>query len=220
MGSVGLISATTAIASVPDVVTTNGTSHVISGATNGTRCYRVQTTYLLSGQQVASPFSNVVSATTSRVVVTPTCLEDDDATLSYSNGWHTVSSANASAGHFRVSSGNDSQHGASLSFDVPSGSTGKVTYYYAKSTKGGTADVYIDGAFKGTINYKGNVGSLKNPEFNANYKAEFGSLPAGPHILEIRMPRDGVYVDRFCLENSSSTGAPTAGSPWSFSIEN
>ena len=141
----------------------------------------------------------------------PSCLEDNDASISYSNGWHTVNSSNASAGHFRLNSGNDTQHGATLTFTVPSGTTGKVTYYFAKSTKGGTADIYIDNTFQGTINYKGSIGNLKNPEFHADYKVEYGGIAAGAHTLEIRMPRNAVYVDRFCLENSSSTGSPTAG---------
>ena len=287
-----------------DVVTTSSTSHVVTGATNGTRCYRVRTTYTLSGQQVLGPFSNIVTAQTSRVVIAPTvnlfspadganfssgsnitlqanasdqdgtitkveffeggnklgedttgpapytftwnnvapgnytltavatdndnqsttsnavhisvnqppsCLEDDDASLSYTNGWHNVNNPSASAGHFRLNSGNDTQHGASLTFTVPSGTVGKVTYYYAKSTKGGTADIYVDGVLRGTVNYRGNVGNLKNPEFNAAYKEEYGAIPGGSHTLEIRNPRGGVYIDRFCLENSTSTGSSATG---------
>jgi Zn-dependent metalloprotease len=194
-----------------DVVTTNGTSHLVSGASNGTRCYRVRTTYTIGSQLALSPFSNIVSATVSRTSQPPSCIEDNDPSISYANGWHTVNSSNASDGHFRMSTGNDTAHGASLTFNVPAGQAGKITYYYAKSTKGGTADVYLDGVFQATINYKGSVGKLKDPEFNADYKAEYGNLSAGNHILELRMNRDGVYVDRFCMENSSSGGPAAAG---------
>jgi hypothetical protein len=197
-----------------DVVTTNGTSHLVTGALNGTRCYRARTTYALGGQQALSPFSNIVSATVHITVSEPpTCIEDNDPRVSYANGWHTVNSPNASDGHFRMKSGNDTQHAGSLMFTVPDGQFGKITYYYAKSTKGGTADVYIDGMFKGTINYKGSVGKLNNPEFSADYKAEYGNIPAGTHTLEIRMSRDGVYVDRFCLENSNSSAGTSAAGP-------
>jgi hypothetical protein len=62
-----------------NVVTTSGMSHTVSGLTNGTRCYRVNTSYLLSGQTTLSPFSNIVSATT--VINAAPQLESAGATL-------------------------------------------------------------------------------------------------------------------------------------------
>jgi len=49
-----------------NVVTTSGTSHTVTGRTDGARCYRVRTTYNLGGQQVPSPYSNTVGANVSR----------------------------------------------------------------------------------------------------------------------------------------------------------
>ena len=138
-----------------------------------------------------------------------TCLEDDDPSIAYSDGWHTVSKAGASGGHFRLHSGKSSTHSASLSFNVAAGRTGKLTYNYATSTKGGSAQIFLDGVSKGTINYKGASGSLKDPVFGA--KVEFTNLASGAHLLEIKNMTDAVYVDGFCLESSSSTGQPTSG---------
>jgi bacillolysin len=50
-----------------DLVSTSGTSYLVSGRPSGTRCYRVRSTYTLGAQLVASPFSNEVEATSSLV---------------------------------------------------------------------------------------------------------------------------------------------------------
>jgi len=194
-----------------NVASVNGTSYTASGIGNGTRCYRVRTAYNLNGQSVAGPFSNVVSATVSRTVVEPICMEDDNSHISYDNGWHQVDYAAASAGHFRLGTGNDGQHGVTLNFDVAGGQTGKITYYYLKSTKGGTADVYLDGVFKQTVDYKGTVGKLREPEKKAGYEVSFSNLPAGGHVLELRNMRNATYVDGFCMESSSSSAQPASG---------
>ncbi|MFZ0063914.1 MAG: M4 family metallopeptidase [Pyrinomonadaceae bacterium] len=193
------------------VATVSGTSYLASGISNGTRCYRVRTTYNLGGQTVAGPFSNVVSATVERTVVEPACFEDDDSHISYDSGWHSVNYPSASGGHFRLGTGNDGQHGATLSFDVAGGQTGKITYHYLKSTKGGTADVYLDGTFRQTINYKGSVGKLREPEKQDEYQVSFSGLAAGGHVLELRNMRGPVYVDGFCMESSTSSAQPSSG---------
>jgi hypothetical protein len=194
-----------------NVATVTGTSHTLSGVGNGTRCYRVRTSYNLNGQTVGGPFSNVVSATVSRTVVEPSCFEDDDSHISYANGWHLVKYVGASAGHFRLGTGNDGEHGATLVFDVASGQTGKITYYYLKSTKGGTADIYLDGTFRQTINYKGTAGKLREPEKKDEYQISFDNLAPGGHVLELRNTRNAVYVDGFCMESSSSSAQPEFG---------
>ncbi len=194
-----------------NVATVNGTSYTTTGVGNGTRCYRVRTSYNLNGQSVAGPFSNVVSATVSRTVVEPSCFEDDDSRISYTNGWHLVNYAGASEGHFRLGTGNDGQHGATLVFDVAGGQTGKITYHYLKSTKGGTADIYLDGTFRQTINYKGTVGKLREPEKKDEYQVSFDNLTPGGHVLELRNMRGAVYVDGFCMESSSSSAQPASG---------
>ena len=141
----------------------------------------------------------------------PLCMEDDDPSVAYSNGWHLINYASASGGHFRYHQGNSSSHFATLDFNVPSGSTGSITYSFAKSTKGGTADVYLDGVLKQTVNFAGSAGTTQAPEFKPEYNVQFGGLSVGAHKLEIKNLTGVVYVDRFCLQNSVTTTQPTTG---------
>jgi hypothetical protein len=141
----------------------------------------------------------------------PNCLEDDDVTIAYSSGWHLVNYANASAGHFRYHTGNSPNHSASLDFNVPSGSTASITYAYAKSPKGGTADVYLDGVKKQTINYASSIGSTQAPEFRPDYNLTLTGLAAGNHKLEIKNMSGVVYVDQFCLTSSTITSQTASG---------
>ena len=139
-------------------------------------------------------------------------IEDDDSRVAYSDAWHLVSDTNASAGHFRYHTGKGSGHQAALAFSVPANSTGAITYYFARSTKGGTADVYLDGVLKESINYKGSAGSTKTPEFNNNvYRLRYEGLAPGAHRLEIRNMDGVVYLDRFVLESAGSTETPAFG---------
>ncbi len=140
---------------------------------------------------------------------TLTCLEEDAAQLAYSSGWHRVASTGASGGSFRV---NPSQSGAgslSLSFEVPAGRTGAVVYHYARSTRGGTADVYVDGAFKATLDFRGSAGKLNDPVFG--FDARFGGLAAGTHTFELRNVQGAAYVDRICIESGFSSASASAG---------
>jgi PKD repeat protein len=141
----------------------------------------------------------------------PTCIEDNDSRIAYSGGWHLINSASASEGHFRYHSGNSTKHFASLDFSVPSGRTGSITYSFAKSPKGGTADIYLDGVLKQTVNYAGSIGSTQAPEFKPEYNVQYGSLSAGAHKLEIKNMNGVVYLDRLCLESSSSNAQPLSG---------
>jgi PKD repeat protein len=141
----------------------------------------------------------------------PTCIEDNDSRIAYSGGWHLISYASASDGHFRYHAGSSSNHSAGLDFSVPSGSTGSITYSFAKSPKGGTADVYLDGSLKATINYAGGTGSTQAPEIRPEYNVRYTGLAAGTHRLEIRNMTGVVYVDRFCLESSTSSAQPASG---------
>ncbi len=103
------------------------------------------------------------------------------------------------------------QHFASLDFSVPQGNTGSITYSFAKSTKGGTADVYLDGQFKQTVNFASSNGSMQSPEFKPEYNVAFANLSAGAHKLEIKNLTGTVYLDRFTLVSSSSSAQPASG---------
>jgi hypothetical protein len=141
----------------------------------------------------------------------PTCIEDNDSRIAYSGGWHLINSANASEEHFRYHTGNSSQHFARLDFNVPAGSNGSITYSFAKSPKGGAADVYLDGVFRQRINYGGSAGTTQAPEFKPEYNVSFSNLPSGAHTLEIKNMSGVVYLDRICLQNSNSSAQPSTG---------
>ena len=86
-----------------------------------------------------------------------------------------------------------------------------VLHSFAKSPKGGTADVYLDGVLKQSVNYVGSMGSTQAPEFNPTYTVPIGNIPAGAHKLEIKNMNGVVYLDRICLESSSSNAQPLSG---------
>jgi hypothetical protein len=138
---------------------------------------------------------------------TVTTIEDDDARIAYSNGWHLGQDANASAGHFRFASGKPT---ASLAFNVPANQFGSITYKFAKSTKGGTAEVFVDGVSQGTISFAGPLGTMQTPQFSASFSQKYGPLQPGAHTLEIR--GNGLtYLDSFSLESSTSNAQPSSG---------
>ena len=140
--------------------------------------------------------------------VTTTQIEDDDTRVAYSNGWHLINDANASAGHFRLNNSRDTTHFARLTFDV-TGQSGSITYNYAKSTKGGSAEVVLDGVSKGLISFNGTQGTLRAPQYGFN--ARFGGLTRGSHTLELRNINGSVYVDGFTLESASTNSTPFSG---------
>jgi hypothetical protein len=55
------------------------------------------------------------------------------------------------------------------------------------------------------------VGTTQAPEFKPEYKVQYTGLVGGNHKLEIKNMSGVVYVDGFCLENSSSSAQPTSG---------
>jgi hypothetical protein len=139
---------------------------------------------------------------------TITTIEDDHPSIAYSAGWHTVNSGTASAGHFRFHTGNAQSHYARLTFNVDAGKTGKLTYYYGTSSKGGTASASLDGVTS-AVSYNGGPGGLKDPSFGP--KIEFANLSPGQHVFELTNLSDAVYIDRFVLESSAASGSPTSG---------
>jgi hypothetical protein len=137
---------------------------------------------------------------------TTTTIEDNNPSVAYGNGWHLVNNSSASDGHFRLQSGKGN---AVVTFNVDAGRTGKITYNYATSTKGGSAEILLDGASKGTVTYSGNNGSLQSPVFGAS--VSYANLSSGQHRLEIRPTKGAVYIDGFTLDSASSFGEPTSG---------
>lgn len=173
-----------------------------AGAGGAVTSFRVATdtaedsaTYMLVGNDYCAP--PAVS-----------CLEDNDPRIAYKSGWHTVSSATASAGHFRMAAGKARM---ALTFDVPPGRFGALTYHYGTSRKGGKAEVFIDGVSQGVIDYLGFVGDrASDAQFGTSKR--FAGLQPGPHTFELRGTGNGtIYVDQICLESSSSNAQPESG---------
>lgn len=162
-----------------------------------------------SASDVASLGSTYALVGNAYCTPTVTCVEDDAPSLSYSSGWHQIASPNASGGHFRVNPDKNGRGSVKLTFDVAAGRSGAVVYHYAKSTKGGTADLYIDGTFRQQIDFKGSTGKLENPVFG--FSVSFAGLSAGSHTLELKNVKGAAYVDRFCLESAVSTGTASSG---------
>jgi PKD repeat protein len=173
-------------------------------------------TYTSAGIYTASVVVTDTNGTTSsnaaQVQITvsdaPTmdCMEDDDARVGYSGGWHTVNSNSASAGHFRMHSGTNTAHFARVNFSIGTNRTGKFSFYYGKSTKGGVAEVFVDGVSRGQVSFVGASGSNKSPDFGpsgAPYEFRIEGLSAGQHTFELRNMSNAVFVDRFCLQTTS-----------------
>jgi hypothetical protein len=141
-----------------------------------------------------------------------TTVEDDNPHIAYSNGWHSINDANASAGHYRLNEGGNNIHNATLTFDAPTTQpTGSVTYFYATSPKGGSAEVFLDNADMGPVSYNGPAGSNRSPVFGASKSFSYGPTVGGHHTLEIRPIHDAVYIDGFCLPASATlTGTPSS----------
>jgi PKD repeat protein len=134
------------------------------------------------------------------------CMEDDDAGVGYSGGWHSVNSGSASAGHFHMHSGTNTAHFARVNFSVGTNSTGKFSFYYGKSTKGGLAEVFVDGVSRGQVSFVGASGSNKTPDFGpsgAPYEFRIEGLSTGQHTFELRNMSNAVFVDGFCLLTTS-----------------
>jgi len=152
------------------------------------------------------------TGTVTVTVISTQCFEDTDKSISYANGWHTISDSAASAGTFHLDTGND-QHALTFSFTLQADS-GSVQYFYATSTKGGTADVYIDGTFRQTVNYNGSSGTMHDPVFsNSSGKLSltFQVFGTGPHKFELRNLSGPAYVDKFCVTSGSSSAQASAG---------
>jgi hypothetical protein len=93
--------------------------------------------------------------------------------------------------------------------------SGTLQYFFATSTKGGSAQVLIDGNPAGTINYQGSSGSMHDPVFigpdGKRISTIFPITGAGPHKFELVNLNGPAYVDKFCVTSGSSSTMATSG---------
>jgi serine protease AprX len=137
-----------------------------------------------------------------------TCAEvdDSDAAVEYRGGWHLVEDPDASAGgyHRRMGSKNGPAPVARLTF-----AGDEVTYRFATSKSGGTADVYVDGVLRQTVSYAGTA-PHGDPAFGA--AVTFSGLAAGSHELRVEHRSGAANVDGFtvCGAGGGSADASAA----------
>jgi hypothetical protein len=131
-----------------------------------------------------------------------TCIDESDASIGYTSGWHSIDAAGASGGHFRMHSGSSNKHSVTMGVRL-GGLGGSLTYNYATSTKGGTAEVFIDGASRGTVSFAGNSGTAFAPAFGSSKSY---NLSAGDHTFELRNLTGVAYVDGFCITGGTANG--------------
>lgn len=132
--------------------------------------------------------------------VTVTNLDDSDPAVEY-RGWHLKEDANASNGAYhRRTGGANGGHYARLVF------TGtQVTYFFATSERGGTADVFIDGVQAGTVSFSG---PSKQPAFGSS--ATWSGLSGGSHELRIVHRAGESYIDGFQIVDGQADSAAVA----------
>jgi extracellular elastinolytic metalloproteinase len=130
-------------------------------------------------------------------------VDDGDAAVDYRRGWHRVDDAAASGGGYHRRMGNAGGNGGSPSARVAFDGTG-VTYRYVKTERGGSADVYLDGALVETISYASGGGTTYG------HAATYEGLEAGAHELVVEHRDGAVTVDGFDFTCDGGGGANAA----------
>jgi subtilisin family serine protease len=129
-------------------------------------------------------------------------IDDADPAVEYRRGWHRVDNVDASFGGFHRrmgAAGGGEPPSARLVFEGSS-----ITYHYATSRQGGSADVFIDGEFMATVDYAGDAPG-DAPAFG--HAIGFEDLGEGRHELLIVFRSGAVYVDGFVITSDGHGGA-------------
>ena len=137
-----------------------------------------------------------------------TIVEQNDSRLAYSGTWSTIASGSASGGSYisaTVKSKNKKQaallryFGAALKLEYPTNS------------KGGTAEVVIDGISRGTVSFYSD-----NQAWGA--RSSFPMQTRGDHIVQIRALTGSVYLDKIHIDGRMfDTGLQLADETTTFS---
>jgi serine protease AprX len=133
-------------------------------------------------------------------------LEDSDRAVEYKGGWGVVESPAASGGVYHRRVGSKNGTGATPVTRLVFTGTG-VTYRFARSSAGGTAEVYIDGVLRETLSY---ASADAAPVFG--HSVRYTGLGEGTHELRIVHRTGTVYVDGFQVCGAADAEAATAHS--------
>ncbi|MCI0415120.1 S8 family serine peptidase [bacterium] len=117
----------------------------------------------------------------------PPAIDDSHAAVEYTGGWHFKTDSAASNGGYHVRVGSNKKGAATR---VVFEGTG-ITYFYALSSSGGTADIYIDGVKNQTLSYAG------TGKISFGHSVSFSNLANGTHEIRIVHVSGTVYVDGF-----------------------
>jgi hypothetical protein len=142
----------------------------------------------------------------------PIRIEDTDEAIEYKGGWHRVDAAGASGGSYHRRAGSKNGVGADPTARLVFAGDA-VTYLYATSTAGGSADVFLDGRLAGTVSY---AGSTIEPAFGA--AVTFDELGEGSHEIVIAYRTGVAYVDAFEIAPASGPAAADAAAAASRSL--
>jgi subtilisin family serine protease len=126
-------------------------------------------------------------------------VDDADPAVEYRGGWHLVEDADASAGGYHRRMGQKNGGAAPVARLVFAGD--EVSYFYATSTAGGTADVYLDGVLRQTLSYAGTA-PHDDPAFGA--LVIYSGLGAGSHELRIEHRSGAATIDGFEVCNGGA----------------
>jgi subtilisin family serine protease len=119
-------------------------------------------------------------------------VDDSDPAVEYRGGWHLVEDPDASAGGYHRRMGSKNGGAAPVARLVFAGD--EVSYFYATSTAGGSADVFVDGALRQSVSYAGGA-PHDDPAFGA--VVTLSGLGAGSHELRIEHRGGAATVDGF-----------------------
>ncbi|ACY13647.1 hypothetical protein Hoch_1055 [Haliangium ochraceum DSM 14365] len=119
-------------------------------------------------------------------------IDDDDESIDYRRGWHSRSDSAASGSgyHRRMGQANGTTPTARVRFEGT-----EITYHYAMSDIGGSADVYLDGVFQETVIYGAGGTGPDSPSFG--FSSTYSASGNGPHTLRIDFQDGTAYVDGF-----------------------
>jgi len=143
----------------------------------------------------------------------PLRIEDTDPAVEYKGGWHLVKDGDASGGSYHRRVGPKNGVGAHPTVCLVFFGDA-VTYVYATSTVGGSADVYLDGGdLAETVSF---AGPTNEPTFGAS--STFDDLGEGPHEIVVAYRTGIAYVDAFEVAPASGPAAADAMAPASDSV--
>ncbi len=124
-------------------------------------------------------------------------LDDADPAIEYRQGWHEKENAGASSGFYHTRAGKGGGNAEPTARLVFTGS--QITYHFAKSSAGGTADIYLDGALKETLSY---ADASKTVTFG--HSLTYGNLTNGSHELRIVHRSGAAYIDGFQIVSGAA----------------